>query len=110
MRYPDGRAILPVKRLWRVRQADMVLLALDYLCSFGKLYVPHHLWKALQRLDAWIEPALISEWSRLIRVYAASQGRRVNEESIATAMAWSEPSRDIGIARQQAIRLIGKSA
>jgi SAM-dependent methyltransferase len=110
MTYPDGHPILPAKRRGgRLRRPDMVRLELEYLCSFGDLLVPHHLWKALQRFDVWIEPALIAEWSRLMKVYAGSQGRELNEASIASAMVWSEPSRDIGIARQQAIRLIRTS-
>ena len=31
-----------------------------YLASFGGLEVPAHVWNALQRFGAWIEPALNS--------------------------------------------------
>jgi SAM-dependent methyltransferase len=109
MTYPDGHPILPVNRVGGVRRQDIVRLELDYLSSFGELRIPHHHWKSLQRFDAWVEPALIGEWSRLMKVYASSQGRQIDEASVASAMIWSEPRRDIGIARQQAIRLIGKS-
>ncbi|MGB8550145.1 MAG: HNH endonuclease domain-containing protein [Xanthobacteraceae bacterium] len=44
-----------------------------------------------------------------MKVYAEAQGRHLDESVIASAMTWSDPSRDIGTARQQAIRLIGKS-
>ena len=38
--------------------------------------------------------------------YAAKQGRNLSDAKIAAAMTWSEPSRDVRIAREQAVRLI----
>ena len=81
-------------------------LDLPYLSSFGELLIPRHLWRALQRFDVWIEPALIAEWSRLISFYAGRQGRKVAGTTISEAMRWSEPSRDVKVARDQAIRLM----
>jgi protein-L-isoaspartate O-methyltransferase len=109
MTYPGGGPVLPVKRIARVVRPVTIHLNETYLSSFGDLLVPRHLWRALQRFDVWIEPALIAEWSRLMNVYAARQGRRIAEAKIATAMTWSEPSRDVRIAREQACRLIGSS-
>lgn len=77
-----------------------------YLSGFGELLVPRHLWRALRRFDAWIEPALIAEWVRLMKGYAARQGRRLADGAIARAMTWSDPSRDVRIARERALRLM----
>jgi len=106
MTYPGGGPVLPVKRIGRVPRPDTILLNETYLWSFGELLVPRHLWRALQRFDVWIEPALIAEWSRLMSGYAEKQGRKLSDAKIAPAMTWSEPSRDVRIAREQAIRLI----
>ena len=35
-----------------------VTLNAEYLCGFGELSMLLHLWRALQRYDAWIEPAV----------------------------------------------------
>jgi SAM-dependent methyltransferase len=109
MTYPGGVPILPVKRVGRVSRPPTIHLDNAYLFSFGKLLVPRHLWRALQRFDVWVEPALIAEWSRLMNGYAARQGRTISNAKVATAMTWSEPSRDVRIARDQAIRLLGSS-
>lgn len=102
MTYPGGGPVLPVKRIGRVPWPETIHLDKAYLSGFGELLVPRHLWRALQRFDVWIEPALIAEWSRLMDVYAARQGRNITDGTIALAMTWSEPSRDVGIAREQA--------
>ena len=45
------------------------------LAALGSMRVPKHLWTALQRFAAWIEPALMCEWTRLMQGYATSQER-----------------------------------
>jgi hypothetical protein len=109
MTYPGGGPILPVKRIGRVSTPRKIHLNDAYLFSFGELLMPRHLWRALQRFDVWIEPALIAEWSRLMNSYATRQDRKISEGKIATAMTWSEPSRDVRIAREQAVRLLESS-
>jgi len=107
MTYPGGGPVLPVKRAGRMSKPEAIQLNEAYLASFGELFVPQHLWRALQRFDVWIEPALIAEWSRLIKAYAAGQERQIEDAKIAKAMAWSEPLRDVSIARGQAVGLMG---
>jgi hypothetical protein len=65
------------------------------------MFIPRHLWKALQRFDVWIEPALVAEWTRLIKVYANGQGERVDIRKIADAMTWKEPTRDVAEAKNE---------
>lgn len=93
----------------RVPRPNAIRLDEAYLSTFGELYVPRTLWRTMQRFDAWIEPALIAEWSRLMKRYASSQDRALNESTIANAMTWSDPKRDVRIAKEQALRLIEKS-
>jgi len=77
-----------------------------YLCSFGEITVPLHLWRALVRFDAWIEPALVAEWVRVMEGYAEGQGRRLDPGVVARAMAWADPRRDGGFARCRALTLL----
>jgi hypothetical protein len=105
--YPNGGTpILPVRRQGRLPRPGSVTLDAPYLSSFGELRVPRHLWRALQRFDVWIEPALVAEWSRLMKSYGDTQGRRLDDSTLANATAWSEPGRDVRVAREQAVRLI----
>lgn len=106
MTYPNGSAILEVQRGLRLPVPERITLNDTYLASFGVLRIPRNLWSALQRFDVWIEPALLAEWARLIKSYCANQGRRTEDGVIASAMLWSEPGRDVKIAREQAVRLI----
>ena len=69
--------------------------------------VPIHLWRAMRRNAAWIEPTLMSEWARLMREYAKSQGRHIAEEKIITAMRWSDPERDVLQVRKIAVSMLG---
>ena len=50
-------------------------------------------------------PALVTEWQRLMQFYADRQGRSFEDARATAAMVWSEPSRDAKIAREQAILL-----
>ncbi len=106
MTYPDGRCVLPATR----RRAPPVLgeLVIDaaFLAGFGTLQVPRPLWQALGRFSAWVEPALVTEWVRLMRAYAARQDRTLDEAALAAAMTWSEPSRGVALPRERALQLI----
>jgi SAM-dependent methyltransferase len=110
MTFPSGGPILQVKRIGRVSRPSQLRLDEAYLSSFGEMLVPRHLWRALQRFDAWIEPALVAEWIRLTKSYSNGQGRKINDGTIAAAMTWSEPLRDVRIARDQCSRLLETGA
>ena len=108
LKYPKGGAVFPVEQWRGARAASTVTLDEAYLSSFGTLSMPLHLWKALQRFDAWIDPALVAEWKRLMQGYARAQGRVLSEPVVVQAMAWSDPARDVRIARERALDLLGK--
>ncbi|MBW4489470.1 MAG: methyltransferase domain-containing protein [Trichocoleus desertorum ATA4-8-CV12] len=106
MTYPNGGQILRVIRSSRVLTPSEIWLDLAYLTSFGQILIPKHLWMALLRFDIWIEPVVMAEWVRLMKGYAAGQGRGLEPAEIAVAMIWSDPSRDVTAARQRALDLL----
>ena len=106
LRYQDGTPVFPVEP--RQPGQTMVEFRLDapYLWSFGTFSLPRHLWRAFQRYNVWIEPALVSEWKRLMHQYARRQGHGVDDAALTLAMTWSEPVRAARIPRELAFRII----
>ncbi|MGI4803034.1 MAG: methyltransferase domain-containing protein [Janthinobacterium lividum] len=102
--YPGGGRILPVERGRARAPSGETVLDAAYLGSFGSMLVPRDLWRAMQRYAVWVEPALVTEWMRLMRGYAERQGRALEEGHLANAMIWSDPDRDVGVARGIALR------
>lgn len=103
MTFPDGKPILPAITSRPVPNARTErILDEPYLRSFGEMLVPWSIWQAVQRFSVWIEPALVGEWMRLMRNYAETQGRSLETGRLAAAMTWSDPTRDVGIAKRQA--------
>ena len=106
MTYPNGGPVLPTMRRRAPKTTGDILLDAEFLGSFGTLMVPRELWRALGRFAAWVEPALIAEWLRLMREYAARQNRVLDEGVLGTAMTWSEPTRDTAVVRERARALL----
>lgn len=107
--YPgsDARVFLAVAG--RTPRSASLVLDGESLSRFGSITVPGHVWRAMQRLGAWIEPVLVAEWARLIRGYATGQGRDLSPGLAETALAWVEPNRDVKVARNIALAMIGTS-
>jgi hypothetical protein len=59
----------------------------------GEFRIPLTVWHALTRLNIWIEPALIAEWTRLMQRYLTGQGRAAPEGTMAQALTWLDPER-----------------
>ena len=106
MTYPDGSCVLPTTRRRAPPVQDVLVVDAAFLAGFGTLQVPRPLWQALGRFLAWVEPALVAEWGRLMRGYAARQDRTLDEAALTAAMTWSEPSRGVALPRERALRLI----
>ncbi len=106
MTYPNGGPVLPTARRLAPPMGDAVVLDAEFLAGFGRLDVPRELWQALGRFAVWIEPALVAEWRRLMRAYAASQDRVLDEGALGVAMTWSEPSRGVALPRERALHMI----
>ena len=107
--FADGAPVFPTVRGPRT-DAWAPRLTADYLWSFGVMKAPGPLWRALGRFDVWIEPALIAEWTALMKRFAASQGRTLDGETIARALAWSDPARDVAEARRWALARLEQGA
>ena len=104
--YHDGTPIFPA-RLERLHRPPAELrLDAAYLWSFGRFFVPRHLWRAFQRHNVWIEPAIVTEWKRLMSQYAWRQGRKLEEAVVLQGMAWSEPGRAVRVPRERAVHLL----
>ncbi len=110
MTYPNGGPVLPTVRRRAPATTGEVVIDAAFLAGFGTLEVPRTLWQALGRFAAWVEPALIAEWARLMHGYAASQNRSLDEGVLAAAMIWSEPSRGVALPRERALQLIEAGA
>ncbi len=104
--YAKGGPIFPYVPGARALMSGVFELNAPYLASFGALLVPRDVWRAMQRFGAWIEPSIIAEWARLMKNYALSQHRTLNEATIAVAMTWDEPDRDVAVARSRALTLM----
>jgi SAM-dependent methyltransferase len=83
------------------------ILTEEVLWNFGSLAVPGSLWRTMQRLGAWIEPVLTSEWARLTRGYASRLGLAVPPGEVEQCLEWLEPRRDTSEARAVALKLVG---
>lgn len=104
--YPNGGRILATSRSRSTRPDGTLVLDGSSLAAFGSMRVPRHLWTAMGRFAVWIEPALVTEWMRLMRGYAATQGRNVEAGAMAAAMTWSDPERDVALPRARALALM----
>ncbi|MGI4800216.1 MAG: methyltransferase domain-containing protein [Janthinobacterium lividum] len=104
MTYPNGGPVLPVTKARAPRPAGELVLDEATLLAFGVMRVPRHLWHACQRFSCWVEPALITEWIRLMRGYASRQDRQLDEGALSVAMTWAEPLRDVAEPRRLALR------
>ena len=104
--YPNGGPVFPVRKSGTAPLSSSITLDQAYLFRFGEMLVPRHLWWALRRFGAWVEPSLVSEWSRLIKSYASRQGVNVDDATIAASMTWDEPTRDVGLARERALNML----
>jgi hypothetical protein len=76
------------------------------LRTFGAIGVPGPVWRTLQRLGAWVEPVLVSEWARLIQGFGLRMGRPVAPGEAEAALRWLDPARDTALARDVARRLM----
>lgn len=102
-----GGPVLPTARRLAPWAGVEIVLDREFLAGFGEMRVPRELWRALGRFAAWVEPALVAEWMRLMRGYAERQGRALDEGAMAAAMTWSEPSRDVALPRERALAVLG---
>jgi SAM-dependent methyltransferase len=85
---------------------DEIIMDVETLRAYGTIGVPGPVWRTLQRLGAWVEPVLVSEWARLIESFGPGTGRIIAPGAAAAALQWLDPARDTALARGVALRLI----
>ena len=104
--FHDGKPIFPVeRRRLGIARVDGRLDA-PYLWSFGGFSIPRHLWRAFQRYNVWIEPALVAEWARLMHRYATTQERKLDNAEVARGLEWSESGPAVDVSRRRAVQLL----
>ena len=102
--YPnESRPVLPTLRRRASLTGAEIVLDAEFLAGFGTLELPRELWRVMGRFAAWVEPALVAEWMRLMRAYASRQGQVLDEGVLGAAMTWSEPSREVALPRERAL-------
>ena len=108
IRYPNSTERVFAATTARAPRGSQIALDGDTLAAFGTLAVPGHVWRAMQRLGAWIEPVLVAEWARQMRGYIERLGKTVAPGELEAALSWVEPKRDVKVARDVALaRLSG---
>lgn len=81
------------------RSVDRLTITPEYLASFGEFQVPLALWRAFSRYAAWIEPALLYEWTELMRQYSESHGQAFSAFQLMDHLRWLDPDRDTSLVR-----------
>jgi SAM-dependent methyltransferase len=105
LRWPaSDQSIFDILPLRRPSTPSSLLVDAPFLWSFGELRVPIQIWQALTRYNVWIEPVLITEWVRLMEGYAATSQPNVRQLAH-SLLAWDDPERDTGIARDAVTRM-----
>lgn len=101
--YPGSDARVFAATARRARASTTLVLDRETLALFGNIIVPGHIWRAMQRMGAWIEPVLVAEWARLTRTYSDNKGLALPPGAVEAALAWTEPDRDVQMARKLAL-------
>ena len=104
--FPNGPRVYGVTSGRSPRLVRELVLDPEYLRSYGELLVPETIWRALTRFNVWIEPTLVAEWIRIMKDYAAGQHRQISDETFFQSTRWTDPERDVRIARTLALELL----
>ena len=102
--YPGSdKPVFPCGRGGSVRVKNSVSIDEAFLWSFGSFSVPRNLWHAMGRYAAWLEPAVLNEWIRMMRTYErrSSDGLQSWDAHWKT-LEWLAPEHDTDIARRRA--------
>lgn len=108
-RYPNSqKPVFEAAPARAPRFAGEITMDAETLRSFGLIGVPGPVWRTLQRLGAWVEPVLVTEWARLIQGFGLRMGRPVGPGEAEGALLWLDRARDTALARDVAKRLMGR--
>lgn len=107
--YPgSNEAVFPCRAHGPVRTRERVELDEPFLWSLGTLSVPRHLWQAMGRYAAWIEPAIVNEWTETMRGYEGLSP--IPWDTHLAALRWLDPRHDTALVRglAQALQASGR--
>ncbi len=105
-RYPgSSEPVFPCSRRGSVRIRDTVRLDEAFLWSFGTFSVPLNLWQVMERHASWIEPAVLNEWTEVMRSYGGTASASWDDH--VKALRWLDPKHDTDTAREAARRIRG---
>ena len=86
-----------------MRVKNSVSIDEAFLWSFGSFSVPRNLWQAMGRYAAWLEPAVLNEWIRMMRTYERRSSARLQSwDAHWKTLEWLAPEHDTDIARRRA--------
>jgi SAM-dependent methyltransferase len=105
--FADDSPVFPAE-YGRMPRGEALVLRAELFWEFGRIRVPLHLWQALRRMAAWIEPMLLAEWVRLSRGYAERAGRSLGSDEVLDALRWLEPTRDTEAVRRLAVTRLAR--
>lgn len=106
-RYPNSaKPVFDAAPTRAPRFGGEIVMDAQTLRAFGLMGVPGPVWRTLQRLGAWVEPVLVSEWARLIHGFGLRMGRAVAPGEAEAALHWLDPARDTALARDVSKRLM----
>jgi SAM-dependent methyltransferase len=92
--FADDTPVFPAEAR-RLRSSDAALpLTTEVFWALGRLRVPLHVWQAMRRMAAWIEPMLLAAWVQQTRDFATRAGGTLATDDVLDALRWLEPERD----------------
>ncbi|MGG5809039.1 methyltransferase [Falsiroseomonas sp. CW058] len=97
--FADDTPVFPAEARRPPRAAGTLALDGDLFWNLGRLRVPLHVWQALRRMAAWIEPMLLAAWVQQTRDFAARAGVTLASDEVLDALRWLEPARDTALVR-----------
>lgn len=97
--FADDTPVFPADFGRRPRAGATLALNGELFWELGRIQVPLHVWHALRRMAAWIEPMLVAEWVRQSRDFAGRAGQPLAADAVLDALRWLEPERDTSFVR-----------
>lgn len=105
IRFPNTTQQVFVPERGRAPRKPIERLTPEALAVFGELRVPVHLWDSLRCHACWIEPALVSEWARMVGVYLGRSPGAAPGPEVVQWLDWLDPDRQTAEVRSIAERL-----
>lgn len=100
IKYPNSsEQVFGTTRAARFNKTKSFILDKELFWAFGEFRIPRSIWVTMSRFAAWIEPALLSEWVRLMQDYSMKAGQAASYDSLMKALTWIDPVRDTTLVR-----------